>query len=66
MSKQKNVKKVRNRALTSDRPDKIEKLRVYEPDKKDPCHPSQLGHDYRFYPFDRYACCSRCGSEIIT
>jgi len=64
--KEKKVKKIRNRAFTQDRPSKVIELRIYEPDKNDPCHPSQRGHNYVFYPFDRYGCCSVCSSEILT
>jgi hypothetical protein len=64
--KEKKVKKVRNRAFTQDRPNKVAELRIYEPDKNSPCHQSQMGHNYIFYPFDRYGCCDRCGSEILT
>ena len=66
MNKEKVVRKIRSRALTKDRPTKVHELRVYEPTKNDICHLSRMGHDYRFLPFDNYAVCSRCGSEILT
>ena len=62
----KTQRKIRNRALTKDRPSKVIELRIYEPQKNDPCYKDNMGHDYRFLPFDRYGCCSRCGSEILT
>lgn len=62
----KTQKKIKSRALSKDRPTKVEQLRVYEPTKKDPCFKENMGHDYRFLPFDNYAVCSRCGSEILT
>jgi len=66
MNKEKTVKKIRSRALTKDRPTKKEQLRIYEPEKNDPCHANNLKHDYRFLPFDNYGVCSRCNSEVLT
>lgn len=66
MNKEKKVRKIRNRALTQDRPHKVQELKVYEPSKNDLCHKDNMGHDYRFLIFDSYGCCARCGSEILT
>lgn len=59
-------KQIRNRTFTQDSPTKVIQLRVYEPSKNDLCHPTQRGHDYRFYIGSRLGTCSRCGSEILT
>jgi hypothetical protein len=61
----KKEKKVINREFRKDKPVKVEQLRIYNPDKNHPCHPNNLKHDYRFYPFSSYGCCARCGSEVL-
>lgn len=62
----KKEKKIRNRSETQDRPEKVIDLRIYEPDKTAKCYKDNMGHDYRFKPFDRYGVCVRCGTEVLT
>ena len=66
IEKTKNVKKIFNRAFNKNRPTKIHELRSIDNTLKTHfCHKDNGGHDYRFYPFDNYGCCSKCGSEIL-
>lgn len=58
-------KRTANRALTSDRPDRSEKLRVSHP--RGPAHPCfESGHNTVFLRGDRYGCCTKCGNEMLT
>ena len=57
-------KKIINRA-EHNRPLKTDQLRISNIEgSKHPCYGK--GHEYTFYLKDRYGCCARCGSEILT
>lgn len=59
--------KIRNRALTQDRPTKINQLKKVDiTNKNHSCNPANRGHDYRFLIKDNYGCCSKCGDEVLT
>ena len=58
------ITKIVNRAEYN-RPLKVEQLRISN--IEGPSHPCYgKGHEYYFYLKDRYGCCCRCGSEILT
>lgn len=58
--------KLKNRALTKDRPKKVKELRTINTESKlHQCNPLNGGHEYQFCLKDNYGYCVNCGNEIL-